>query len=529
MAAKKPPTKKVAATKESGVVYISSTGSYFTAPEITVDQIVDLHSNVYARGLADKQNNLIFTDKYYLEVRDADGNQDEDLELDMTKMCDAPNVKLWAAMQIGDNEGFWYGCGLFNPVWEYVDNIYTLTKLRHLPSNSFGSAPMVGLTDVYSKLLEGITLNENNEVEYWQTQDDTGTPVKVDNVFMVKDPISTELAGTSTIVPVVPIISMLKYTWDSQMKQVNRTGTKILFIKVTDPQGPSTLNGNVGDIEAAKEILKYWGSNTAFPLRGNMEIIDPQIKDDSNSLEIIEALNQMLIDYVSPIDVMTAGNDSARLGGSDSQRLELILRYIKSRHSAIEESFQVLLQTYLDVNGYEGYTVTIHIPAPEIDTSEIDIKRADMGLKAKALKPNEIRELIGQEPLDETELAELEEYYTRVQPEMPAFQFTANSAVPGPPDDLPPNVDPGNVEDTIEEIESIGSKLSKGLISALKHEEPSKSTSQTPTIHTEDIINNDAQTVSKLLTDLKSRDLADALHAKKEKLIDSMLGELNAS
>ena len=468
MAAKKTTKSKVAATKESGVVYLSSTGSYFSAPEITVDKLVDLHSNVYARGLANKQNNLIFTDKYHLEVRDADGNQDEDIELDMTKMCEVVDVKLWSSMQIADNEQFWHGCGLFNPVWDYVDNVYTLLKLRHLPSSSFGVAGEG--TDVYSKLLEGITLNEKNEIEYWQTQDDSGTPVKVNNVFMVKDPISTELAGTSTIVPVVPMISMLKYTWDSQMKQVNRTGTKVLFIKVTDPQGPSTLNGNVGDIDAAKDILKHWGSNTAFPLRGNMEIIDPQIKDDSNSLEIIEALNQMLIDYISPIDIMTSGNDSARLGGSDSQRLELILRYIKSRHSAIEESFQVLLQIYLDANGYDGYTVTIHIPAPEIDTSEIDLKRAEAGVSAKALKMNEIRELIGQEPLDETELAELEEYYKRVQPDIPQIQFSANSAEPEPPGNLPLNVNEGNVEDTIEEIESIGAKLSKGLVAALKHE-----------------------------------------------------------
>ena len=469
MAAEKTTKSKVAATKESGVIYLSSTGSYFESPEIDVDKIVDLHSNVYAKGVALKQNNLIFTDPYTIEVLDQDGNQDEDIELAMTKMCNAVDVKLWSKIQIADDEGFWYGCGLFNDVWEYVENVYTLTKLRHLPSSSFKDAPMSGNSEIYSQLLQGITLNTKGEIEYYQTKDDSGEPTKVENIFMVKDPISTELAGEATIIPITPIISMLRYTWDSQMKQVNRTGTKTLFLKVTDPLDASKQNNNVGDVEAAQEILQNWGRNTAFPLRGNMEIIDPQIKDDSNSLEIIEALNQMLIDYMSPITFMTAGNDSARLGGSDSQRLDLILKYIKSRHSAIEESFQPLLQKYLDANHYDGYTVILHIPKPEVDTSEIDIKRADLGIKGQALFPNEVRKLLGSEELTDERLAELEEYYKRVTPEPQQFSFKEEFSKE-PLDGLPDNVDKNNVEDTIKDIESIGAKLSRGLVAAVQHE-----------------------------------------------------------
>lgn len=472
MAAKKTTKKKVVATKESGIVYLSSTGNYFSAPEIDVQKLIDLHSNVYAKGLALKQNNLIYTDKYWLEVLDSDGNQDEDIELDMTKMCEAADVKLWSKIQMADDEQLWCGCGLFNEVWDYIDNVYTLTKLRHLPSSSFGTAPWSGNQEIYSQILQGITLNDKKEIEYWQVNGE-GLSDKVENVFMVKDPISTELAGEPTILPLVPVISMLKFVWDTQMQQANRTGAKILFIKVTEPQAASALNGNVSDLDAAKEILQNWGKNSAFPLRGNMEIIDPQIKDDSNNLEIIEALNQMLIDYMSPINFMTAGNDSARLGGSDSQRMDLILRYIKSRHSAMEESFEVLLQKYLDVNGYEGYTVKLHIPEPETDTSEIDIKRADTGIRAKALKINEIRELIGQEPLSDEDIIELEEYYKRNVPEMPQFGFMAksdNGFSKKPLDELPDNVDEDNVEETIQKIETIGSKLSKGLVAALKHE-----------------------------------------------------------
>lgn len=507
MATKKPAAKTTKATKESGVVYLSSTGNYYNAPKITADKIRDFKDNIYARGLALKQKNLLFSGKYWFEVTDTDGNQDEEIELDMTTMCDSIDVQLWSKIQMAWMDQFWYGTGLFNPVWEYTGNVYTLQKLRHLPASSFDTAPWTGDGLIYSQILQGITLNDKKEIEYYQTQDDTGTPEKLDNVYMVKDPTSISLAGEPIILPLIPVISMLKFVWDTQMQQANRIGAKILFIKVTDPQAASSLNGNVSDMDAAKEILKYWGKDSAFPLRGNMEIIDPHIKDDSNNLEIIEVLNQMLIDYISPINLLTAANDSAKLGGSDSQRMELILRYIRSVHSWLEDSFSLLLQPYLDANGYEGYTVRVHLPVPEIDSSEIDLKRADSGVRAKVLKPNEIRELLGEEPLIDEELVELEDYYKRNQPEIPQLSFSSKltettkkpklisiddllyimkmpnqedrekyvngvskSFDQEPLDKLPDNVDEENVEETIEEIESIGTKLSKGLVAALKHE-----------------------------------------------------------
>jgi len=470
MAVKKKTTTKAAATKQSGVVYLSSTGNFYSAPEITADKIKDFRDNVYARGLALKQKNLIFSGKYWLEVTDVDGNQDDDIELDMTNMCDSVDVQLGAKIAMGWMDHFWYGTGLFNPVWEYVDNIYTLTKLRHLPASSFDAAPVIGDGKIYSQILQGITIDNNGGIEYYQTSDDLGMPSKVENVFMVKDPTSAQLAGEPIILPLIPVISMLKFVWDTQMQQANRTGAKILFIKVTDPQDGSVHNGGVSDMEAAKDILKNWGKNTGFPLRGNMEIIDPQIKDDSNNLEIIEALNQMLIDFISPINFLTAANDSARLGGSDSQRMELIMRYIRSIHSWLEDAFSLQLQSYLDANGYDGYTVRVHLPVPEVDSSDIDLKRADSGVRAKVLKPNEVRKLLGEEPLTDEELTELEDYYKRNQPEVPQLSFSAKTYDAEPLDELPENVDKDNVEHTIEEIESAGTKLSKGLVAALKHE-----------------------------------------------------------
>ena len=456
---------KAAPTKESGVVFIASTGNYFAAPEISADIIRDFQDNVYAAGLAQKQNNLIFGDKYWLEVLDKDGNQDEELELELTRMCNSADVDLWSKIQIARTERFWYGSGLFNDVWEYVDNTYTLTKLRHLPSYSFRTLPESGDGSIYSQILQGIVLNDKKEIEYWQVINEDGDQEKIENVFMVKDPTSTELAGTSILVPIVPIISMLKFVWDTQMQQANRTGAKILFIKVTDPMPASDLNKGVGDMDAAKDILKNWGKNTAFPLRGNMEIIDPQIKDDSNMLEIIEVLNQTTIDYVSPISLMTAGNDSARLGGSDKERLEMNFRWIKSEHSTYEDRFSELLQIYLDANGYVDHTVKLNIPSPEINTSEIDLKRADVGAKNQVLFPNELRVLLGHEEKSEEELAELKEYYESIQPASP---FSFKEEFSKEPIDHDPTEEEVELDNS---LKSDAEKLSEEVIYALRHEQ----------------------------------------------------------
>ena len=57
----------------------------------------------------------------------------------------------------------------------------------------------------------------------------------------------------------------------------------------------------MGDIEYGQEFLQKWGKDTSFLLRDNMEIIELNLKDANNNLEIIDALNFILIDYMTPL------------------------------------------------------------------------------------------------------------------------------------------------------------------------------------------------------------------------------------
>ena len=156
----------VIGTKEEGIMWISSTGSEYIEPEITAETLHQLRDNVYGRGVSIKLRNLIFRDKYTLEVLDPKGDSNEDLEKTMTSMCDSKSVRLWANMQRAFIDTVWYGISPFNPVWGHEESEYKIMKLRHLPPRTFGELWTDGDMKVYCSLLQGISVDEKGEIRW---------------------------------------------------------------------------------------------------------------------------------------------------------------------------------------------------------------------------------------------------------------------------------------------------------------------------------------------------------------------------
>jgi len=373
-------------TKEQGTVYITSLGNtpYFQNPTIDADKLFHLTKNVYAAGVAHKQRNLIFQEKYTITATNEDGEQDETSEqlvTSLTKMTDAPDVDLWSRMQKSYYDFFFWGPSLFNPVWQWVDNEYQMVKLRRLPPHSFRTSAPTS-TYRYSDILPGISYNlETNTVEYWQT-DDTGGLTQLDGITMIKDPVSEGLAGEPIITPLVPIFEMLNFSWQSQMQKVNREGAPIVLMRLTTP--------TEDDLAYGQTFLKNWGKNTAWPLRENMEVIPLQFSENSTAIETINALNAVVVDYFSPASSIS--KDGTLIGGSSGPEYELFLAYLRGQQAWISQAFTRMLDPYLEANGYEGYTISIDIPSPSVDKSEIWLKQAEFGLKAGIMSPNELRE-----------------------------------------------------------------------------------------------------------------------------------------
>ena len=423
-------TKKLSTTKMEGTVYLSSYGTVYHKAKIDADRLKKYSKNVYGAGVANKHRHLIFNEKYSIEVTDKTGKPDEDLSLHLTQMMDSKEVRLWPKMQTAWNDVFWFGMAFFNPVWEYVGNEYYLTKLRRLPPESFATPPY-GRSVIYSEILQGVTLDPvTGDPEYYQTLESLGVQVpqnwsgkllqdKLSNIFTVSDPSSGELAGSPIVLPIAPVISMLDFSWQAQLQKVNRIGAPLLFMEIDDP--------SEDDIAYGTKFLANWGKNSGMQIRPNMKLIIPDLKDNSSAIDTINALSKMVVDYFTPASLIA--KDGTLIGGSSASEQELLLSYIRGTHSWITESFEQLLQTYLEGNAYQGYTARIYIPSPSIDKSEIWMKQAlALGQLVKdgvtVADENEFRNLLEMEEKSPKEIAYLREVYERYRPvqETSAFQ-----------------------------------------------------------------------------------------------------------
>ena len=358
-------TKKAKATREEGIVYISSFGASSPSTDaVDAEKLYDYQDNVWVRGLARKQNALLFTEKYTIEILDANGEKDASLGKRIMTMLE--NVRLWANIQLGYKNGiFLYGCAIYNPIWGYEGSEYVLQDLRYLPAYTFRE-PGGNQQDIYSDILQGITLDKQ-ELVFWQTDGSNETrKLNTANLFLVKDPSSAALAGESIILPLIPFLEMLKFSWSALMQYMNRVGAPIIFIKITEPLTSAQRNGDLGDIEYGQQFLQQWGKDVSFLLRDNMELIELNIKDANNNLEVIDALNYILIDYMTPSSFISRAGGTS-LGESDSHREEFFYKYIQGQHTWLEDQFERLIQTYLDKNGYKDYIANMHIPSPSID------------------------------------------------------------------------------------------------------------------------------------------------------------------
>lgn len=385
-----------------GVVWVSSTGGVWKETDVTVDKLRKYADNIYGDGISDKQMSLTFPGKAKVEVLDESNEKDPELTTEAEAI--AKRIKLDARIRQAYYDNFWYGCGIFNPVFEWVENEYVWQEINYRPAWSFCNAPQKQYKAI-SSLLHGIILNQDDEVEYWQTQSDTSTtPIQLKNIITVQNPVISDLGGRPIIKSSVPVIVMLDYLWNAQMQRGRRVGSPLLFIKIIEAKTAAQRGGKLSDVEYAKLFLRKWGKDTGFTLRDNMELVDPHITDKADNLATIKALNEMITQRFSPSSWISISEN--RLGGSDTAGFDLLSAYISGIHAWLEEPFENLYQIWLDENGYVGYHVDITLPLLQQDKTEQNIAKVEKGKDDLTL--NERRKLLDHAPADDATRTEIE-------------------------------------------------------------------------------------------------------------------------
>lgn len=432
--------KEATAKLEEGTLYLSSTGVWYKAPKLDYDKILKYDENIYLAGALQKQQRLIFRKKHYIQVESPDGNEADDsdkrlcadLAKTMTKMTDQTDVRLWIALQHIWRDPMTWGPCLLNIPWDYekvpimvggkwnaaTNAVWWMKKIRHLPPWSFISTGLVSAR-IRNRLLPGICINDaTQEMEFYQRQD-TGLVKKLENVTMITDPISGELGGKPIVTPVYYVLPMLDFTWSALMQQNNKIGAGgSFFIIVKNPTGD--------DKAYAQTILKNISKNTAYQLRGNMEVVPVPITATSTALDTINALDKLIRNHFSPSEALAGSNqEGAVIGGSSRSELDLYRDYLAATHQNLSDEASLLLQPFLDKNKYTGYTARVVFPEPELDYSDIMLRAIDIGFNSKTIGLNDRRLLaatiankvgVAIKPLDDAGVAALTAEFEALAP-----------------------------------------------------------------------------------------------------------------
>jgi len=386
---------------EEGTIYVTSFGKVIGDQKLDADKIGKYLDNVYLAGALDKQQRTLFRNKKEFVVRGKgpDGKPDEDLSERLTSMCLSADVDSWFNAQIAWRESASWGPAIFNPVWGWEGSEYILEKLRHLPSETFTrrgySSTTTSFVNVANPILPGIALNDKGVIEYWQLQLN-GTVDRLENVFMMTDPVRAGyLGGKPLIKPVIPVVTMIDFCWTGQMQQNNRLGAGGLFyIKVVKPQKD--------DREFAANIIKNISRGVAYQLRENMELVNMGLNTTSTALDTISALDHLMGNYFSPASSIQ--KEGQLIGGSDNAAYDLYLSYIEGQQSWVSAAFERMLQPYLLMNGYDGYSIEFGLPSPTVDRSQMFLAAIEKGFTTKTLGLNSRREIFSKMGIDAKEL-----------------------------------------------------------------------------------------------------------------------------
>ena len=368
----------------------------FVSPHIDAELIYNYSIENFAYKKV-KQNLalMIFTDVPTITYYDKNGDPVEDISKWLEEMVLSKNCNLWKSMRIAFNDMFDYGSSIFNPVFENVNGKVEITSLRHLPAYSFDTSG--GEITIYSKILTGIGYNDAGDFFVYQINS-SGTPTKLDPKYLhiVKDPTSDDPAGDAWCIPLINLLALLKFALNAQTQKVNRVGAPVPVLKIDNSDGSKITQEEIDYIE---NIAKRINKDQVYVLPEHATTQDPFTPESNAAMETIDWLIKMVMDQFNPGSFIT--KDGTMIGGSSKSEMDLTLRFISGIHEILEDAFEELIQKVLEANGYDG-RVEIKIPDPEIDTTDADLRRADIALKTdNMVLKNEVREMLHLEPRDD--------------------------------------------------------------------------------------------------------------------------------
>jgi len=400
--------------KSEGEVRLTIGDSGYTPQSVTPGNVTAFLQNIHISNQIQNLLVQVFPGPPDIWVEDVDGELDDDLTSWIKET--AARVDLYASMRVSWYETIGYGCSVKSLGYTRRGGRYELTELRDLPAQTFGQYP--GHGNVQNSLMPGIVI-VGDETEVWQTYDTSMKTQRIRNYQIVREPTTPQPAGRAYALPCYPVVAAINHSNKAADQQVERIGSPIIL-----PQIEGTITQ---DLKAwGDAFVKKWGRNTGFIIPPGITFPDVKIRESPAAKDRLDALISWIESYFNPTTVLKKTGDT--IGGSDTQAGRIWAGFIGGTQSWIEQAYEAMLRPLLDRNGYEDRYIKIRLARPELDRSQERREQVRLGVEAKALTLEEIRD-----NLSELELSELSPGITaelRRQYPGPAASVFGNTVTP---------------------------------------------------------------------------------------------------
>jgi hypothetical protein len=272
-----------------------------------------------------------------------------------------------------------------------------------MPIETFKDCPM-SINESPSAIVKGIVINpETKKLEYYQLQDDMQYH-KIDNVIHIKSPVSVDLAGDALSWPIIPLIELLNYLIDLRRIKNARIAAPSVFVEM-DSDDQDT-------VDIATDIVNNYGVRKNFAHDKNIKVYTVDPANNGSIEDAILSVETTISELYNPA-VMFQRRDSSgsSLSGSNSSAERMVYAQSNTFLSWLDFGFSTLLQKWLDINGFVGYTAKIEFSKLKVDETLLKLQTATDGYNDKSLTRDERRALRGAVPADDDINAQLDEEF----------------------------------------------------------------------------------------------------------------------
>jgi len=402
-----------------GQEFYFSPSTYYVQPKIDGEKVRDTLENEFvARGI-DDITGLMFSEEPVIQAYNESGEEDTELGTQMMKdfeavdlletisdpglLSDVSDVQMFNKMKLCFKDIYSWGPFLCQVKWKKQNDGWVKPqRITRLPPETFINPPPDSVQYYSGEILKGIGLR-NGVLEFWQTQVDSHVH-KLEGVIMMRDPLMPGVSGKSHVLTLIPTVSILNFSNKAEVQKVGRIGAPSLFIKFTERP---IVNAQRDDVALAKLIIQNWGKESQFALRENMDIVKLDFADNQSARLFMADLKKDIADHFNPTRILSKEGNT--IGGNDAGKVNVLNLAMQNIHLMITKLWQPIAKMYLNLNGYDGYTVKITLPVPKPDITTVNVQVAEAGDRMGVLTLNEKRKSIGFPEADEKLKAEIEE------------------------------------------------------------------------------------------------------------------------